>query len=55
MKKLKEVIRLLASETSLPSKYRDHTLLGNYQGHRECHIQPDWLLIYKKVRKPNHI
>ncbi|HBK53325.1 MAG TPA: type II toxin-antitoxin system mRNA interferase toxin, RelE/StbE family, partial [Syntrophomonas wolfei] len=31
----------------LPQKYLDHPLTGNYAGHRECHITPDWLLIYK--------
>ena len=41
------VIQLLASEESLPDSYRDHALTGNYTGFRECHIQPDWLLIYK--------
>ena len=46
--KLKEVIRLLSETQLLPIKYRDHALVGNYKGHRECHIQPDWLLIYKK-------
>ena len=41
------VIQLLANEESLPDSYRDHSLTGNYTGFRECHIQPDWLLIYK--------
>lgn len=49
MEKLKEAIILLASESPLPARYRDHALIGNYQGHRECHIEPDWLLIYKKL------
>jgi mRNA interferase YafQ len=31
----------------LEPKYRDHQLSGNWQGHRDCHIEPDWLLIYK--------
>jgi len=48
LKKLKEMIRMLVEEEPLPKKYRDHALIGNYAGHRECHIQPDWLLIYKK-------
>jgi len=47
--KLKEVMQILAEEKPLPTKYRDHPLIGNYVGHRECHIQPDWLLIYKKA------
>lgn len=44
------VIRLLAEEKRLPEKHRDHPLSGNYTGHRECHITPDWLLIYKIER-----
>jgi len=43
----KEVLELLVHEEPLPQKYRDHSLVGNYRGYRECHIQPDWLLIYK--------
>ena len=44
---LDEVIRRLASCQPLPEKNRDHALTGNYTGFRECHIQNDWLLIYK--------
>lgn len=44
---LKEVIELIANEKELPSKYRNHRLVGNYSGFMECHIRPDWLLIYK--------
>ena len=44
---LDEVIRLLAHGEILPGKYRDHQLAGNWRGCRECHITPDWLLIYK--------
>jgi mRNA interferase YafQ len=44
---LDDVIRILARDETLPEKYRDHLLTGNWKGHRECHIQPDWLLIYK--------
>ena len=43
---LKNVIRLLLEEQTLDEKYRDHALTGNYRGFRQCHIQPDWLLIY---------
>jgi mRNA interferase YafQ len=43
---LMEVIRALASGESLPVRYRDHELTGDWIGHRECHIQPDWLLVY---------
>lgn len=46
IKILEEVLdKLLAGET-LDEKYRDHALVGNYIGFRECHIQPDWLLTY---------
>lgn len=48
LEKLKEVISFLVNEEPLPIKYRDHSLVGNYVGHRECHIEPNWLLIYKK-------
>lgn len=44
---LKEVIQLLCAETPLPQKNKDHSLSGNWSKHRECHIQPDWLLIYR--------
>ena len=43
----KEVIRELAAEETLEAKYRDHVLVGQYKGTRECHIEPDWLLIYE--------
>lgn len=43
---LDEVLDYLQREESLPMKYRDHALTGDYTGFRECHIQPDWLLIY---------
>ena len=44
---LEEVLDLLSAEQPLPPKYLDHALKGDYIGHRECHITPDWLLIYK--------
>ncbi len=44
---LQDVLNILSSEQLLPPKYKDHHLSGNYEGHRECHITPDWLLIYK--------
>ena len=43
---LENVIQTLLEEKLLPQKYRDHSLTGNYIGFRECHILPDWLLIY---------
>lgn len=45
--KLKKVITSLANGEQLDPKYRDHFLTGNFGGFRECHIQPDWLLIYQ--------
>lgn len=46
-KLLEEVLYLLLQEKALPQKHLDHPLSGDYTGHRECHITPDWLLIYK--------
>ena len=43
---LKNIIELLASGKPLPVKNRDHKLSGDYANYRECHIEPDWLLIY---------
>lgn len=45
--KLKEVIEQLARGETLEARYRDHALTGAYRGARDCHIEPDWLLIYK--------
>ena len=42
-----KVLGFLREEKTLPEKYCDHSLKGEYMGHRECHISPDWLLIYK--------
>ena len=44
---VKTVMRNLIAEIALPLKYRDHRLIGNWQGRREFHIRPDLLLIYK--------
>ena len=43
---LEEVIAALAMGETLPEKHKDHALTGNWVGHRECHVLPDWLLIY---------
>ena len=43
---LDKVIKQLLSGSPLDKQYRDHKLTGNYVGYRECHIKPDWLLIY---------
>lgn len=47
--KFKEVMKLLAAEESFPLKNRNHKLKGDYNGYWECHIEPDWLLVYKKT------
>lgn len=44
---LQDVITLLANGEQLPENYKDHPLSGIYAGFRECHVQPDWLLVYK--------
>ena len=45
--KLFSVIEVLARGETLPPQYRDHDLSGNYKGTRECHVEPDWWLIYE--------
>jgi mRNA interferase YafQ len=45
--KLREIILLLAEGDPLPTRYKDHPLSGDWKHHRDCHIEPDWLLIYK--------
>ena len=45
--RLKSVIEMLAAGKDLDPKLRDHSLSGNWSGFRECHLNPDWLLIYK--------
>ena len=47
--RLEEVITLLTNNRTLAVKFHDHQLAGEYQGCRECHITPDWLLIYEIV------
>ncbi len=44
---LLQVVELLKSGESLPEKYKEHNLHGNWQHYKECHVKPDWLLIYK--------
>lgn len=44
---LKSVISLLANGHPLPKEFHDHALAGRWKGHRECHLQPDWLLVYR--------
>ena len=47
IEKLKAVITIIYEGKVLPAKYRNHKLRGDYNGYWECHIEPDWLLIYK--------
>lgn len=49
--KLTVVLKLLQNGEELPSKYKDHALTGNYIGCRECHIEPDWLLVYEIINE----
>ena len=44
---LLDIVEILAEEQPLDPKHKDHALIGDYIGYRECHIQADWLLIYK--------
>ena len=46
--KLFNVVEKIANDEALDEKFRDHLLMGNYKGTRECHIEPDFLLIYEK-------
>lgn len=47
---LQSAIDILAIPQPLPQKNKDHSLIGNYAGYRECHILPDWLLIYQQTQ-----
>jgi len=47
VEKLKGVLEALVEGEPLAATYRDHVLVGQYKGTRECHIEPDWLLIYE--------
>ena len=44
---MNEVVNLLKNGEPLPEKYKDHALTGNWKGFRDCHIQPDWILVYR--------
>ena len=47
MELLEDIIKKLANGEALAEKHRDHSLTGNWVGYRECHILPDWLLVYR--------
>ena len=50
LEKLKRVLESLAKGEELGPKYRDHVLVGQYKGTRECHVEPDWVLIYELAK-----
>jgi len=47
LSRLESVIETLLNKKTLEPKYKDHPLTGRWKNHRDCHIQPDWLLIYR--------
>ena len=47
LQKIQNAIECIISDEPLPVRYRDHALTGNWNGWRDCHLEPDWLLIYK--------
>lgn len=51
LQKLKDLIELLLGGQTLPSKNRDHALTGDWIGWRDCHLEPDWLLVYKLTQE----
>ena len=53
--KLREVMELLIEGEPLPGKFKDHPLRGNFAGSRDCHIEPDWVLIYTLTEKDAHV
>ena len=48
IERLLAIVEMLATDQTLPPANRDHALSGYYAGYRECHIEPDWLLVYRK-------
>ena len=55
LRQMTEIVVALATGTTLPEKNKDHPLLGKYIGKRECHIEPNWLLIYEIDKELNII
>ena len=55
LNKLVKVVELLQTDSELPESLNDHPLTGNLAGLRDCHIEPNWLLIYQKVDYPEPI
>ena len=55
LEKLKAILDLLIAGDALPAQYKDHPLRGNFAGSRDCHIEPDWLLIYTLTENGGHV
>ncbi len=55
MSKLKEVLKCLIEGKELPPRLKDHPLRGNFAGSRDCHVEPDWLLIYTLMEHGGHV
>lgn len=55
MAKLKVALELLIDGEPLPAKFKDHPLRGNFAGSRDCHLEPDWVLIYTLTEKDTHV
>ncbi len=53
--KLKAVLDLLIDGEALPAQYKDHPLRGNFAGSRDCHVEPDWVLIYTLTDNNSHV
>ncbi|MFM2294152.1 MAG: hypothetical protein RLZZ350_565 [Verrucomicrobiota bacterium] len=53
--KLKAVLDLLIEGEFLPLQYKDHPLRGNFAGSRDCHVEPDWVLIYTLTENNSHV
>jgi mRNA interferase YafQ len=53
--KLKAVLDLLIEAVPLPRKYQDHPLRGSFAGSRDCHIEPDWVLVYTLTEDDTHV
>lgn len=53
--KLQHVVSLLAKQKKLPLKYKEHNLSGEYSKYQECHIEPNWILIYKIEEETNSL
>lgn len=50
LQKLREVVTQLAHQQPLDARHRDHPLIGEWKGSRDCHLEPDWLLIYTATK-----